>query len=191
MNHNSFEDLANEEAPVSASDLEGIEPDIFNMVRTMVGDMQLSKFQAQQLHEDLKTSYEVYEDDTQLTDENLSVNLRDEVFQQMTLLKALRKDLFFKNGMPRPDTEASEIRGYLSSSLQLLNLLNKFEDALKTDADVRIIEAAVEEALAVIADHPDSAVARDFIAALTTELNGTVEVPSVPQLEELPSGSED
>ena len=191
MNHNSFEDLANEEAPVSASDLEGIEPDIFNMVRTMVGDMQLSKFQAQQLHEDLKTSYEVYEDDTQLTDENLSVNLRDEVFQQMTLLKALRKDLFFKNGMPRPDTEASEIRGYLSSSLQLLNLLNKFEDALKTDADVRIIEAAVEEALAVIADHPDSTVARDFIAALTTELNGTVEVPSVPQLEELPSGSED
>ncbi len=187
---NEFEALANEEDPVHDAGWEGIEPDIFNMVRTMVGDQRLSKFQAQQLHEDLKASYEVYEDDTQLTDESLSVNLRDEVFQQMNLLRALRKELFFRNGMPRPDTEASEIRGYLSSSLQLLNLLNKFEDALKTDADVRVIEAAVEEALAVISEHPDSTVARDFIAALTTELNGPA-LADVPKLEELPSGEED
>ena len=173
-----FEELANSQSAqdLLPSDIEGLESDIFNMFRTMVGDMQLSKFQAQQLHEDLKASYEVYDDDTNsISDEDLSINLRDEVHQQISLLKALRKDLFFKNGAPRPDTEASDIRGYLSSSIQLLNLLQKFEEALKTDADVRKIEAAIEDAMEIVSDHPDSTVVALFVTTLTKSLEGTLD----------------
>ena len=164
-----FEDMMSE--PVPQEKIEGLEPDVFNYMRTLVGDRQLSSMQAQQLKGDIEASYNTYDDTTgEIDDEALSINLRDEVHQQIILLKALRRDLFFQNGAPRPETEASDIKGYLSSSIQLLNLLQKFEEALKTDQDVRDIESAIEEGLEALSDHPDSELAMDFVNIVKKEL---------------------
>jgi len=141
----------------------------FHYIRTIIGDRRLSEAQAQQLRQDLEASYVTFTE-SGASNTAVSFDLKEEVHQQVMLLKALRKDLFFVNGAPRPDTESAEIKGCLSSSIQLLNILQKFEEALKTDDDVRRIERAVEDAIEVIADHPDSNVAAKFVDAIQSSL---------------------
>ena len=80
-------------------------------------------------------------------DQDAKLDLREEVFSQIGLLKAIRKHLFKSNGEPKRDTEFKDIRAYLSSSTQLLGMLQKFEEALKTDADFGKVELAMEKAM--------------------------------------------
>lgn len=75
------------------------------------------------------------------------VNLREEVFSQISLLKSLRSHLFKADGTPQDKTEFKDIRAYLSSSSQLLTMLQKFEDVLNTDADFSKVLVAMERAM--------------------------------------------
>lgn len=166
-----FEQVAGTSANLSPK-TEGVESSVFDYMRTMVGDQQLSDFQAQQLRDAIDASYVTHTVEGE-DPEDLAINLRDEVQQQMKLLRALRKELFFASGAPRPDTEGSDIKGYLNSSIQLMNLLQKFDDALKTDKDVQVIESALDQGFEMLSDHPDSTVAKDFVDVVAKALVGT------------------
>ena len=87
-----------------------------------------------------------FQDDPQEPDQD-KINLRSEVFSQMSLLKNLRKHLFKTDGTPKDGTEFKDIRAYLSSSSQLLTMLQKFEEALNTDADFSKVLVAMERAM--------------------------------------------
>ena len=87
-----------------------------------------------------------FQDDPQESDQD-KINLRSEVFSQMSLLKNLRKHLFKTDGTPKDGTEFKDIRAYLSSSSQLLTMLQKFEEALNTDADFSKVLVAMERAM--------------------------------------------
>ena len=87
-----------------------------------------------------------FQDDSQESDQD-KINLRSEVFSQMSLLKNLRKHLFNTDGTPKDKTEFKDIRAYLSSSSQLLTMLQKFEEALNTDADFSKVLVAMERAM--------------------------------------------
>ena len=87
-----------------------------------------------------------FQDDLQESDQD-KINLRSEVFSQMSLLKNLRKHLFKTDGTPKDKTEFKDIRAYLSSSSQLLTMLQKFEEALNTDADFSKVLVAMERAM--------------------------------------------
>lgn len=76
-----------------------------------------------------------------------TLDLRQEVFDQIHLLKSIRGHLFAVDGAPKIATDFKDIRAYLTSSSQLLNMLQKFEEALNTDADFARIELAIERAM--------------------------------------------
>ena len=76
-----------------------------------------------------------------------SIDLRKEILQQMTLLRALRGFMFHKNGRPKQDMPLKDIRSVFTATTQLLSMLQRMEESLRTDEEVRRIEAAVEMAL--------------------------------------------
>lgn len=76
-----------------------------------------------------------------------TLDLRQEVFDQIHLLKSIRGHLFAIDGSPKIATDFKDIRAYLTSSSQLLHMLQKFEEALNTDADFARIELAIERAM--------------------------------------------
>ena len=91
---------------------------------------------------------EAYSDDEIYSaSESDTLDLRREVLAQIGLLRSIRKHIFHSNGQPRPDFDMADIKGYLSSSTQLLQMLQKFEEALRTDQDMRRIESAVALAM--------------------------------------------
>lgn len=75
------------------------------------------------------------------------VSLRAEVFSQIELLSSIRRHLFNKDGAPKKATEFKDVRSYLSSSTQLLNMLQKFEEVLNTDADFSRVITALEKTM--------------------------------------------
>lgn len=164
-----FEDLVNTDITPKKS--EGVPPNVFDYMRTIVGDQELSEAQARQLRDAIEISYDVHSEGTETGE--FEINLSDEVQQQMRLLRAIRKDLFFASGAPRPETEGTDIKGYLNSSIQLMNLLQKVGESLKTDKDVRAIESAIEQGFEALTEHPDSTVAKDFVEVVTKALEGT------------------
>ena len=89
---------------------------------------------------------EQFDELNQLSDTD-KLDLRKELFQQMHLLKALRRHLVTPQGAPRRGTELKDIRSYMMSSVQLLTMLQKLEDALNTDADFKKVETAIEMAM--------------------------------------------
>jgi len=79
--------------------------------------------------------------------DNDKLDLRRELFAQMKLLKALRRHLVDPEGKPWRNTELKDIRAYMMSSVQLLTMLQKLEDALNTDADFKRVETAIDMAM--------------------------------------------
>lgn len=75
------------------------------------------------------------------------VDLRAEIFAQIALLKSIRAHLFTRDGAPKKTTEFKDVRSYLSSSTQLLNMLQKFEEVLNTDSDFSRVLSAMEKAM--------------------------------------------
>jgi len=163
-----FEHIANQ--PSTTTKAEGVEPSVFNYMTSLIGDKHLSDLQAHHLKATLESSYQLGQHDVEEATGEMAINLRDEVQQQMKLLRAVRKEFFFPNGQPRPDTEGSDIKGYLNSAIQLMNLLQKFDDALKTDKDVRAIEAAIDMGFEALADHPDNEIAGLFVEVVPAAL---------------------
>jgi len=102
--------------------------------------------------------------DKPLTEEDMKFDLKQEVFSQIALLKAVRQYMFHPNGQPKLETESSDISAYMSNSMKLLTMLKSFEESLKTDDDLRRIELCIEMALE---DSP----CPEFVASLTTYLN--------------------
>ena len=92
--------------------------------------------------EDLEGSY-----DSSFVSDDDKLDLRQEVFQQIRLLKKIREHLFAADGRLKIGTEFKDVRSYMSSSTQLLTMLQKFEEALKTDADFAKVELALENAM--------------------------------------------
>ena len=66
------------------------------------------------------------------------------MFSQTRQLKAVQRHLFNVDGTPKKATESRDIRGYMTSSIQLLGMLQKFQEALSVDADFRKVEQALE-----------------------------------------------
>lgn len=75
------------------------------------------------------------------------LDLRKEVFSQIKLLEQVRRHLFSPEGTLKDKTEFKDIRSYLSSSTQLLTMLQKFEEAMNTDRDFQKVEEALEKAM--------------------------------------------
>ena len=100
---------------------------------------------AVETREDTEGSY-----DSNFVSDDDKLDLRQEVFQQIRLLKKIREHLFAADGRLKIGTEFKDVRSYMSSSTQLLPMLQKFEEALKTDADFAKVELALENAMAEI-----------------------------------------
>jgi hypothetical protein len=99
------------------------------------------------------------------TDSEIEFDLRAEIYAQTRLLKAIRSHLFHVNGRPKTETEASEITAYMNSSMKLLGMLQAFESSLKTDAEVRRLEMAIEMAM-------EDCPCPEFVTALVDYLEG-------------------
>ena len=85
-----------------------------------------------------------------------NLDLRTEVGEQLRILKAMRKSYFHRDGSPRNDIDPSLIKTYLTSGVQMMNVLNTMGESLRTDADVRKIELAIENSIEefMATDHP-------------------------------------
>lgn len=94
------------------------------------------------------------------------LDLRVEIMSQIALLKSIRRHLFHPDGQPKMTTEFKDIRAYMTSSSQLLNMLQKFEDALKTDEDFGKVTVAIEMAL-------EDCPCPEFVKALRGYLGGS------------------
>jgi uncharacterized protein YozE (UPF0346 family) len=77
-------------------------------------------------------------------DAAVTLDLRDLVESVAHQLNAIQQHYFEPSGKPKATTDATAISSYMRTNLQLLGMLQKFEDALSTDADVRKIEIALE-----------------------------------------------
>lgn len=93
-----------------------------------------------------------------------NVDLRAEVFTQIHLLKAIRSHLFDATGKPKLGIEFKDIRAYMTSSTQLLTMLQKFEEVLKTDADFGRVELALEKAMEECASTEFVALLKGYLA---------------------------
>lgn len=109
-----------------------------------------------------------YEEAEKISDSD-KLDLRQEVFSQIKLLRSIRRHLFHPSGVPKAEIEFKDIRSYLASSNQLLQMLQRFEESLKTDADISRIETAIEMAL-------EDCPCTEFIKALKTYLSGDSEI---------------
>ena len=59
-------------------------------------------------------------------------------------LGAIQQHYFKPDGSPKNTTDATAISSYMRTNLQLLTMLQKFEDSLATDDDFRRVELALE-----------------------------------------------
>jgi hypothetical protein len=103
--------------------------------------------------------------DPAMADSEMAFDLRSEIYAQIKLIKAIRSHLFHKNGQPKVDTDPSDITAFMNSSMKLLSMLQSFESSLKTDAEVRRVELAIEMAM-------EDCSCPEFISALVGYLEG-------------------
>ena len=95
-------------------------------------------------------------------------SLKDEVNSQIAIISQLRKELFFPDGSKRADTLPEEVTNFLTTGLRLLQLLQRFEESLLTDEDLRKIVSAINNAAEEMPEGDDSA--SEFVALLKAEL---------------------
>ena len=96
-------------------------------------------------------------------EETIKFNLRNEIYAQTLLVKALRTHFFEPDGTPKVTTDASDITSYMNSSIKMLSMLREIENGLKTDEDFRRLETAMELAM-------EDCACPEFVTALETYL---------------------
>ena len=72
------------------------------------------------------------------------LDLKELVMNVTHQLAAIQKHYFLPSGEPKKTTDAAAIGSYMRTNLQLLTMLQKFEEALATDDDFRKVELALE-----------------------------------------------
>jgi len=72
------------------------------------------------------------------------IDLKKLIGGQYKLITGLQAHLFEPDGTPKRDTKYADIKSYISSSMQLLDMLRKFQNALQTDEDFKRAELALE-----------------------------------------------
>ncbi len=72
------------------------------------------------------------------------IDVRGLVHQQIAQLDALQRYIFTPEGKPKSGMKIQDVKGYMTASIQLLTMLQKFNDALATDEDFRRVEQALE-----------------------------------------------
>ncbi|MGD2065538.1 MAG: hypothetical protein PVI43_00025 [Candidatus Bathyarchaeota archaeon] len=90
---------------------------------------------------------EDYSDELAYDPEGMDIDIRKEIMATMSVLRNQRKHLFNAQGLPKKGVDFRDIKSYMASTTQVLTMLQKFEEALKTDADLRKIETAISMAL--------------------------------------------
>lgn len=101
------------------------------------------------------------------TDALAHLDLKDEVAQQIRMVRAMRNSLFYPDGRPKSTTTAKDARDILTSAQSLLSLLVRLQEKIDRDDRLRRIEMACVQAVKVLPSE-----AQD---AFFTQLEGLLE----------------
>lgn len=131
---------------------------------------------ANTIPDDERLSPEQAQAEYDLADEEAEggMDVKKLVGSQYKLIRGLQQHLFEPSGKPKTGTKYADIKSFVGSSMQLLEMLRKFQNALNTDEDFKRVELALEMTFEEVQCPEFALTFKNHLTTLTENTNETV-----------------